>query len=119
VRALPTLLGVLLLLAGLIAFSRSQQPSAAPPEQVTLEPLPLHPFRAMLFGQLGGEVQSRELELRACRHPFRAPRCDAAGAAELAARGAPLAPLNWAHRTSSGWARGAPRSTSRCGVRRA
>lgn len=68
-RALPTLLGALLLLAGLIAFSRSQQPSAAPPEQVTLEPLPTTPFRAVLFGQLGDEVRSRELELRAADAP--------------------------------------------------
>lgn len=68
-RALPTLLGALLLLAGLIAFSRSQQPSAAPPEEVTLEPLPTAPFRAVLFGQLGDEVRSRELELSAADTP--------------------------------------------------
>lgn len=68
-RALPTLLGTLVLLVGIIAFSWSRPPSAAPPEEVTLEPLPTTAFRAVLLQQLGGEVQSRELKLRAADAP--------------------------------------------------
>jgi hypothetical protein len=69
VRALPTLLGALVLLAGIVAFSRSHAPIAAPPERVTLEPLPTTPFRAVLIQRADGEVRTREAELRAADTP--------------------------------------------------
>jgi len=65
VRALPALLGALVLTAGVIAFTRSHAPTVAPPETVTLEPLPTTGFRAVLVQQLDGEVRTREAELRA------------------------------------------------------
>lgn len=68
-RPLPTLLGALVLLAGIIAFTRSHAPTAAPPETVTLEPLPTTPFRAVLIQQADGEVRTRNADLRAADIP--------------------------------------------------
>ena len=64
-RALPVLLGALVLLAGVVAFSRSDAPTATPPQVVTLEPLPTAAFRAVLIQQTDGEVRTREADLRA------------------------------------------------------
>lgn len=64
-RALPVLLGALVLLAGVIAFSRSDAPTATPPQTVTLEALPTTAFRAVLVQETDGEVRTREAELRA------------------------------------------------------
>lgn len=63
------LLGALVLLAGIVAFSRSHAPTAAPPERVTLEPLPTTPFRAVLVQRADGEVRTRDAELRAADTP--------------------------------------------------
>ncbi len=68
-RALPVLLGALVLLAGVVAFNRSHVPTATPPQIVTLEPLPTAAFRAVLTWQTGSEVQTREVELRAADTP--------------------------------------------------
>lgn len=68
-RALPVLLGALVLLAGVVAFNRSHVPTATPPQTVTLEPLPTATFRAVLIWQTGSEVQTREVELRAADSP--------------------------------------------------
>lgn len=64
-RVLPVLLGTLVLLAGIVALTRSQPPAVTPPQRVTLEPLPTAEFRAVLIQQADGEVRTRDAELRA------------------------------------------------------
>ncbi len=64
-RVLPVLLGALVLLAGIVAFTRSRPPVVTPPPWVTLEPLATTAFRAVLIQQADGEVRTREAELRA------------------------------------------------------
>lgn len=64
-RVLPVLLGALVLLAGIVAFTRSRPPVVTPPPRVTLEPLATTTFRAVLIQQADGEVRTREAELRA------------------------------------------------------
>lgn len=69
VRPLPTLLGALILVTGVLSLSRSQVPTPEPPPTVTLERLPREPFRAVLLLQLGSEVRSREVVLLAAATP--------------------------------------------------
>ena len=68
-RALPTLLGALVLLAGLLALVNTRPPAVPPPAPVTLEPLPTTQFRAALIQQTGSEVRTREVTLRAADTP--------------------------------------------------
>lgn len=68
-RALPVLLGALVLLAGVVALSRSYAPTVTPPQTVMLAPLPTAAFHAVLTQQTGAEVRTRELELRAADTP--------------------------------------------------
>ena len=68
-RVLPTLLGVLVLLAGVLAFVHTCPPVVPPPELVTLEPLPTTPFRAVLIQQTDGELRTRDVSLRAADTP--------------------------------------------------
>ncbi len=69
IRPLPTLLGALILVAGVLALSRSQVPTPEPPPNVTLERLPREPFRAVLLLQLGSEVRTRDVVLLASATP--------------------------------------------------
>ena len=64
-RVLPTLLGALILIAGLVALAHTRPFRVPPPEPVTLEPLPTTPFRAVLIQQTDGEVRARDVTLRA------------------------------------------------------
>ncbi len=64
-RALPVLLGALVLIAGVAAFTRSHAPTVTPPPTVTLEPLPTTAFRAVLLEQTGAELRTRYADLRA------------------------------------------------------
>ena len=68
-RVLPTLLGALVLLAGVLAFVHTRPPVVPPPELVTLEPLPTTPFRAVLIQQTDGELRTRNVSLRAADTP--------------------------------------------------
>ncbi len=68
-RPLPTLLGLLVLLSGLIAFVHTRSPTSPPPPFVTLEPLATAPFRAALIQQTDGEVRTRDVTLRAADNP--------------------------------------------------
>lgn len=67
-RALPVLLGLLVLFAGIVTFVRSRPPTLAPPQRVTLEPLPTPPFRAVLIQQADGEVRTRDAGLSAAEN---------------------------------------------------
>jgi hypothetical protein len=59
---LPTLLGALVLLAGIVAFVRSSPPPLTPPPQVALEAVPASPFEATLVGVTAtGEVHETAL----------------------------------------------------------
>lgn len=62
-RLLPTLLGSLVLLAGLLAFVRSSPPTPPPPAQVTLEEAPTTTFEATLVGidETGERVRQETL----------------------------------------------------------
>lgn len=68
-RALPTLLGALVFIAGLVAFVRTAPPPLPPLEQVVLEPLPTETFSAVLVQQTEGEVRTRNVELEAAEDP--------------------------------------------------
>lgn len=69
VRPLPTLLGALVLLAGVVALTNVPSPALPPPQEVTLEPLPEKAFTALLLQETGSEVRSREVALRAADTP--------------------------------------------------
>lgn len=62
-RPLPTLLGALALLAGVLAWVRSEPPKLPPPVQVTLESLTTVAFDAVLIQDTGGELRTREVTL--------------------------------------------------------
>ena len=68
-RPLPTLLGTLVLLAGILALVQTRPPAVPLPALVTLEPLPTTPFRAVLIQQTDGEVRTRDVTLRAADTP--------------------------------------------------
>ena len=68
-RALPTLLGALVLLGGLIAFVRSEPPPLPPPERVVLEAAPTEAFSAALIQQTGSELRTRNVRLQAAEGP--------------------------------------------------
>ena len=68
-RVLPTLLGALVLLGGLIAFVRSEPTPLPPPERVVLEAAPTETFRAALVQQTGSELRTRDVQLRAAAEP--------------------------------------------------
>ena len=68
-RPLPTLLGALVLLAGILALAHTRPPVLPPPVPVTLEPLPTPPFDAVLIQQTDGEVRTRDITLRAAATP--------------------------------------------------
>lgn len=68
-RTLPTLLGALALLGGLIAYVRSEPPPLPPPERVVLEAAPTAAFDAVLVQQTGGERRTRDVRLRAAADP--------------------------------------------------
>jgi hypothetical protein len=69
VRPLPTLLGLLILLAGVLALTHVPKPLLRPPQTVRLEALPQSAFRAVLLQDAGSEVRSREVSLRAADTP--------------------------------------------------
>lgn len=69
VRPLPTLLGLLIAVSGLLFLVNSRVPAPEPPPLVTLEPLPTVPFTAVLFRDTASEVRSREVQLRASDTP--------------------------------------------------
>ncbi len=64
-RPLPTLLGALALLVGLLALVHTRPPVVPPPEFVMLEPFPTTSFRAALIQETSGELRTREVTLRA------------------------------------------------------
>lgn len=64
-RPLPTLLGALALLVGLLALVHTRPPVVPPPEFVMLEPLPTTSFRTVLIQETSGELRTREVTLRA------------------------------------------------------
>ena len=68
-RALPTLLGALALLGGLVAFVRSEPPPLPPPERVVLGAAPTATFSAVLIQQTGSELRTRDVQLRAAEDP--------------------------------------------------
>ena len=68
-RALPTLLGALALLGGLIAYVRSEPPSLPPPERVVFGAAPTEAFSAALIQQTGSELRTRDVQLRAAADP--------------------------------------------------
>ncbi len=68
-RPLPTLLGLVVAILGLLFLVQSRETTPAPPPVVTLEPLPNTTFRALLFHETGTEVRSRELLLSAADTP--------------------------------------------------
>ena len=68
-RVLPTLLGALVLLAGILALVHTRPPGVPPPELVTLEPLPTKAFPAVLIQQTDGELRTRNVSLRAADTP--------------------------------------------------
>ena len=68
-RVLPTLLGALILLAGILAFVHTRPPVVPPPAPVTLEPLPTTSFPAVLIQQTNGELRTRNVSLRAADTP--------------------------------------------------
>ena len=68
-RVLPTLLGALILLAGILALVHTRPPGVPPPAPVTLEPLPTTPFPAVLIQQTSGELRTRDVSLRAADTP--------------------------------------------------
>lgn len=68
-RALPTLLGALALLGGLIAYVRSEPPPLPPPERVVLEASLTEAFSAVLIHQTGSELRTRDVQLQAAADP--------------------------------------------------
>ncbi len=68
-RPLPTLLGALLLLAGILALVQTRSPPVPLPALVTPGPLATTPFRAVLIQQTDGEVRTRDVTLRAADTP--------------------------------------------------
>lgn len=64
-RPLPTLLGLVVAILGLLFLMASRVPAPEPPPSVMLEPLPTVPFTAVLFRATGSEVRSREVRLGA------------------------------------------------------
>lgn len=68
-RALPTLLGALVLLGGLIAYVRSEPPPLPPPERVVLEAAPTEAFSAALVQQTESELRARDVRLQAAADP--------------------------------------------------
>ena len=68
-RPLPTLLGALVLLAGILALVHTRPPAVPLPALVMLEPLPTTSFRAVLIQQTDGEVRTRDVTLRAADTP--------------------------------------------------
>ena len=68
-RVLPTLLGALMLLVGILALVYTRPPVVPPPAPVTLEPLPTTAFPAVLIQQTDGELRTRDVSLRAADTP--------------------------------------------------
>lgn len=68
-RTLPTLLGALVFVAGLVAFVRSAPPAPPPPERVVLGTSPAEVFGAVLVQQTEHELRTRDAELRAAAAP--------------------------------------------------